>query len=125
MFFRPKMLTAFAFLSGHSGLWQTVRPVDMPDDDRHFRCRRRVAAALGAYDAVDDGHADAREVAELHAVQDVVAGGMLRLVPPVRVINVRCWAQSGIRPKHRRRLSAMNGLMHRSNSRFTLLGVIR
>src|SRR6266853_1585616 len=52
----------------------------MPDDDRHFRCRRRVAAALGADDAVDDGHADAREVAELHAVQDVVAGGVLRLV---------------------------------------------
>ena len=47
----------------------------MPDDLRHFGCRRRVAAALGADDAVDDGHADAGEVAELHAVEDVLAGG--------------------------------------------------
>ena len=46
----------------------------------HFTGRRRVAAALGADDAVDDGHADARQVAKRHAVQDVGARGMLRLV---------------------------------------------
>jgi hypothetical protein len=45
------------------------------DDLRRFRCRRRVAAALGADDAVDDGHADAGQIAELHAVEDVLAGG--------------------------------------------------
>src|SRR5260221_7982550 len=52
----------------------------MPDNDRHLGRRRCVAAALGADDAVDDGHADAREVAELNAVEDVFARGMLRLV---------------------------------------------
>src|SRR5882724_3614982 len=52
----------------------------MPHNLRHLRRRRGVAAALGADDTVDDGHADAREVAELHAVEDVAAGGMLRLV---------------------------------------------
>ena len=52
----------------------------MPDDHGHPGRRRRVAAALGAHDAVDDGHADAGEVAELHAVEDVLAGRMLRLV---------------------------------------------
>src|SRR3984893_5175189 len=52
----------------------------MPDDLRHLGCRRGVAAALGADDAVDDGHADAGEGAELHAVEDVLAGGMLRPV---------------------------------------------
>src|SRR5450631_2101178 len=54
--------------------------VSMPDDLRHPGCRRRVAAALGADDAVDDGHADAGEIAELHAVEDVLAGRMLRSV---------------------------------------------
>src|SRR5438105_14304074 len=52
----------------------------MPDDLRHLGCRRRVAAALGADDAVDDGHADTGQVAELHAVQNVFAGRMLCLV---------------------------------------------
>jgi len=47
----------------------------MPDNLRHPRRRRGVAAALGADDAIDDGHADAGEVAELHAVEDVLAGG--------------------------------------------------
>src|SRR6266436_4377641 len=47
-----------------------------PHDLRHLGCRRGIAAALGADDAVDDGHADAGEVAELHAVEDVLAGGM-------------------------------------------------
>ena len=41
---------------------------------------RRVAAALGADDAVDDGHADAGQVAERNTVQNVLAGGMLRLI---------------------------------------------
>src|SRR6266478_9123634 len=52
----------------------------MPDDLRHSSSRRRVAAALGAHDAVDDGHADTREIAELHAVQNRLARRMLRLV---------------------------------------------
>ena len=52
----------------------------MPDNLRHLRRRWRVAAALGAHDAIDDGHSDAGEIAELHAVEDVLAGGMLRPV---------------------------------------------
>src|SRR3979409_580984 len=52
----------------------------MPATLRHPRRRRGVAAALGADDAVDDGHADAGEVAELHAVEDVLARRMLCLV---------------------------------------------
>ena len=44
----------------------------MPADDlRHLPGRRGVAAALGADDAVDDGHADAGEVTELHAFEDL------------------------------------------------------
>ena len=52
----------------------------MPRNLRHLGRRRGVAAALGADDAVDDGHADAGQVAELHAVEQVLAGGMLRPV---------------------------------------------
>src|SRR3977135_2453281 len=52
----------------------------VPDDLRQPGCWRGVAAALGADDAVDDGHADAGEVAELHAVEDGLAGRMLRPV---------------------------------------------
>ena len=53
----------------------------MPADDlRHLAGRRGVAAALGADNAIDDGHADAGEVGELHALQDVLARRMLRLV---------------------------------------------
>src|SRR3977135_4675405 len=52
----------------------------VPDDLRQPGCWRGVAAALGADDAVDDGHADAGEVAELHAVEDVLARRMLCLV---------------------------------------------
>jgi hypothetical protein len=52
----------------------------MPDDLRHPGCRRSVAAALGADDAVDDGQADAGQVAELGAVQQVLAGRVLRHV---------------------------------------------
>src|SRR5258706_10172484 len=51
-----------------------------PDNLRQLRRWGRVAAAVGADDAVDDGHADAGEVAELHAVEEVLAGGMLRSV---------------------------------------------
>jgi len=52
----------------------------MPRNLRQLGRRRGVAAALGADDAVDDGHADAGQVAELHAVEQVLAGGMLRSV---------------------------------------------
>jgi hypothetical protein len=41
----------------------------MPDDLRQPCRRRRIAAALGADDAVDDGHADAGQLAEPDAVQ--------------------------------------------------------
>src|ERR1700730_12407005 len=43
------------------------------DDQRHFRRRRVIAAALGAHDSVDDGHADAGQVTELDALQDILA----------------------------------------------------
>jgi hypothetical protein len=48
----------------------------MPDDLRLFRRRRGDVAALGA-DAVDEGHADAGEVAGLQAIGEVLAGGTL------------------------------------------------
>src|SRR6266481_4713533 len=59
-----------------------IKPADgsVPDNLRHPCRRRRVAAALGTDDAVDDGHADAGQIAELHAVQNVLAGRMLRHV---------------------------------------------
>jgi hypothetical protein len=37
------------------------------NDGRQLSCRRRVAAALRAHDAVDDRHADAGQIAELNA----------------------------------------------------------
>jgi hypothetical protein len=40
----------------------------MPDNLRDLARGRGVTAALGAYDAVDDGHADAGEVAEPDAL---------------------------------------------------------
>jgi hypothetical protein len=52
----------------------------MPDNLRHPCRRRRVAAPLRPDDAVDDGHADAGEVAEPHAVEDGFAGRVLRAV---------------------------------------------
>src|SRR5450755_3443704 len=52
----------------------------VPDNHRHLGRRRRVAAALGADDAVDDGHADSGQVAELHALENGFARGVLRPV---------------------------------------------
>src|SRR2546423_15102570 len=52
----------------------------VPDDLGHLGRGRGVAAALGADDAVDDGHADAGQVAELHAFQNGFSRRMLRLV---------------------------------------------
>src|SRR4051812_29119571 len=51
----------------------TTVSISMPHQFRHPRRRRGVAAALGANDAVDDGHADPGQVAEPHAVEDVLA----------------------------------------------------
>src|SRR3954470_5877498 len=64
--------------TGSSGV--VMLTFSMPDHFRHLGRRWRVAAALGAHDAVDDGHADAGEVAKLHAVEDGLAGRVLRLV---------------------------------------------
>ena len=47
----------------------------MPDNLRHPCRRRRVAAALGADDAVDDGHADA----SVHHHEDAISGTILEL----------------------------------------------
>src|SRR6266540_5810831 len=70
-----------AIFSDASGAIAPGLPASMPADDvRHLARRRRVAAALGADDAVDDGHADAGEIAELHAFKNVLAGRVLRLV---------------------------------------------
>src|SRR6478752_4363547 len=74
----------------------------MLDDLRHLGGRRRVAAALGAHDAVDDGHADAREVAELHALEDVLAGGMLRSVHDDEVGRAADLDQAAVERAHPR-----------------------
>jgi hypothetical protein len=50
----------------------------MPDDLRHLGRRRRVAAARGADDAVDDGHADAGQVAEIMMAGIAFAPRILR-----------------------------------------------
>ena len=47
---------------------------------RHFRRWRRVPAAAAANDAVDHHHADAGNVAELHAFEQRAAGGVLGAV---------------------------------------------
>src|SRR6266576_4254149 len=77
----------------------------MPDDLRHLGCRRRVAAALRADDAVDDGHADAGEIAELHAVKNVLAGGMLRLVHDDKVSRPPGFDNAAVQRAHSRRVA--------------------
>jgi len=47
------------------------------DHLRHLLRRRGVAAAADADLAVDDDHADAGDVALAHAVEQVLAGGVL------------------------------------------------
>ena len=49
-------------------------------DDRNGLSRGGVAAASAAHDAVDHDHADARDVAELHAFQQRAAGRVLGAV---------------------------------------------
>src|SRR6266478_4194202 len=90
----------FGHLSFANGFRIEPTDVSMPDDLRHPGCRRRVAAALGADDAVDDGHADAGEIAELHAVEDVLAGGMLRLVHDDEVGRTSDLDQAAVQRAH-------------------------
>src|SRR5438105_12592736 len=78
-------------------------PGSMPADDlRHLARRRRVAAALRPHDAVDDGHADAGEVAELDALKDVLAGRMLRLVHDDEIGGAADLDQAAIERAHPR-----------------------
>src|SRR5271170_4926536 len=55
-------------------------PLMTDHDFRHLPGRWSVAAALCAYDAVNDCHPDAGQIAKLHAVEDVFAWRVLRLV---------------------------------------------
>jgi hypothetical protein len=68
----------------------------MPAHDlRYLAGRRGVAASLRADDAVDD-HADAGQIAELDALQNIVARRMLRAIYvrfKARTCN-RCWLRS-------------------------------
>ena len=59
-------------------------------------------AALAAYDAVDHGHADAGQVAQPHAVQDVLAGRVLRLVHEHEVRGAADFDQPAIESAHPR-----------------------
>src|SRR6202044_1195967 len=52
----------------------------LTDHHGHLRGGRGVAAALGGDAAVDHDHADAGNVAELHALQQGLAGGVLGAV---------------------------------------------
>ena len=74
----------------------------MPDNDRHFGRRRRIAAALGADDAVDDGHADPGEIAELHAFEDVFACRMLRPVHDDKIGRPPDFDEAAIQRAHPR-----------------------
>src|SRR5712664_2290742 len=77
----------------------------MPDDLRHLGCRRSIAAALRADDAVDDGHADAGKIAELHAVKNVLAGGVLRLVHDNKVSRPADFDNAAVQRAHSRRVA--------------------
>ncbi len=74
----------------------------VPHDNGHLGRRRRVAAALGAHDTIDDGHADAGEVAELHTVENVLARGMLGLVHDDEVSRTPDFDQAAIQRAHPR-----------------------
>src|SRR5690348_15265053 len=67
-------------VGGHASLCPPVSLSSLPHDLRHLRRGRGVAAALGAHEAVDDGHADAGQVTEPDAVEQRRARRMLRLV---------------------------------------------
>jgi hypothetical protein len=62
------------------GVWlaMALLPASTPTSPRR---RRRVAAAAAAHDAVDHHHAHARDVAQLHALEQALAAG-------------ECWARS-------------------------------
>ena len=56
-------------------------PAGLRSDNRGCLLRgRRVAAAMGAHDAVDDRHADTGQVAEPHALQQRLARRVLRAI---------------------------------------------
>src|SRR5216684_9050450 len=74
----------------------------MPDNLRHSSRRRRVAAALGADDAVDDGHADAWKIAKLYAVQNRLARRMLRLVHEHEIGGASDFDQAAVERAHPR-----------------------
>src|ERR1035438_5261394 len=88
--------------SSGAGFARKRYEVLVPDDLRHPGCRRGIAAALGADDAVDDGHPDSREIAELDAVKDVLAGRMLRLVHDDEVGGAADFDEAAIERAHPR-----------------------
>ena len=71
----------------------------MPDNNLgHLHRRRGVAAALGAYDAIDDCHTDAGQVAELNAFKNGLARRVLRLVHQHEVR--RTFEVINLKPEH-------------------------
>ena len=67
--------------------------------------RRRVAAAAAAHQTVNHDHADARNVATLHAVEQVAPGGVLGPVHEDKVGIAADFDQAAIEPAQTRRVA--------------------
>src|SRR5688572_28373761 len=65
-------------------------------DRGHAVGGRRVARALAAHHAVDHHHADARQVALAHGIEQVAAGAVLRLVHEYEVRRAARLQQSAV-----------------------------
>src|SRR5579862_6341820 len=79
-----------------------TRPSTPADNLRHLGRGRGVAAALGTHDAVDDGHADTWQITEANAVEQGLAGRMLRLVHQNEIRRAADLDQSAIELTHPR-----------------------
>ena len=72
---------------------------------RRLLRRRRVAAAVRAHDSVDDGHADARQIAEPHAIEQRLARRMLGAIHEDEIGGASDLDKPAVERPHARRVA--------------------
>src|SRR5262245_32670789 len=96
---------ASTFAKASVDAWIPGRILSALGDAWHPRCGWRVAAPLGAHDAVDDGHADARQISQANALQEILTGGMLCLVEEDEVGAAAFLDEADVELAHPRRIA--------------------